>query len=365
MEKRKRGRPTRGYPYTCGPYRHGAGWRLVIVTGRSGGRRTSYHRAFENREAAQQWAREFRRQIAAGGRTVEAAVIAYVDHLRRQGNKETSIGTTKHRLRALLDYSSALLDVNQTRAQEMYDELVDSGVAADTHRGCLIAGRAFGKFCVSKGWLTSNPFANVLPVGRKHRGKAQLRTDEARRLMRACLAAWAESQDRGAVATLLTLMFSMRASEVSQLVARDVDDKGRVLRIAEHQAKTAASVRAARVPAPLVPILLALADQPATEAGHLFALEDGTPADRHWVLRSAKRMMRSAGVPVLTAHGLRGTSATIGTVASGGAQVMADALGHEDAGITKAAYIDARAAADATTQRLADLLADDGENPAD
>lgn len=364
MDKRPPGRPRREYPYLCGPYKHGAGWRLIIVTGRSGGRRESYHHTSATREAALVWAREFRRQIAAGGRTVGAAVTAYTEYLTRKGNKAGSVATAKYRLKALLDDSMTLVDLNQRRAQELYDALVDEEVAADTHRGSLVSGRAFGKFCVAKGWLTSNPFANVLPVGRKSRGKAQLRTDEARRLMRHCLTAWHEHKDRSAVATLLAMMFSMRASEVSQLVARDVDDRGRVLRIAEHEAKSRASKRAARVPAPLVPILRELADLPATEDGHLFAMESGPAADRHWVLRVCRAHMRAAKVPVITAHGLRGTSATIGTVATGGAQVMADALGHEDSRITKSTYIDAGAAADADAQRLADLLdePDEGES---
>lgn len=360
MDKRPPGRPRREYPYLCGPYKHGAGWRLIIVTGRSGGKRESYPHTSPTREAALVWAREFRRQIAAGGRTVGDAVTAYTEYLTRKGNKDGSVATAKYRLKALLDYTMTLVDLNQRRAQELYDDLVDEGVAPDTHRGSLVSGRAFGKFCVTKGWLTSNPFTNVLPVGRKAKGKAQLRVDEARKLLRHCRRAWDEHQDRSAVAAMLALMFSLRASEVSQLLARDVDDRGRVLRIAEHQAKSVASKRQAAVPGWVVPILLALADAPATEEGHLFALDDGTtPADRHWVLRATRRHCKAAGVPVITAHGLRGTSATIGTAQAGGAHVMSAALGHESEAITRDAYIDAGPVADATTARIADLLDDD------
>lgn len=98
-----------------------------------------------------------------------------------------------------------------------------------------------------------DPFAKVLPVGRKSRGKEQLRVDEARTYLRHCLKAWETDRDRGAVAALLAMMFSLRASEVSQLRARDVDDRGRILRIAEHQSKTEASKRAAAVPPVLMP----------------------------------------------------------------------------------------------------------------
>jgi integrase len=360
MEKRRPGRPPADYPYVAGPYKHRAQWRLYIVTGRRpGGRRQGYTRSFDAREKALTWAREFKRQRAAGGRTVQDAVTSYLEHLKRKGNKSGSVSTAKYRLQALLDMSMALVDLNARRAQELYDDLVDDGAAVDTHRGCLVSGRAFGRFCISKGWLRENPFGNVLPVGRKSKGKEQLRVDEARTFLRHCLAAWNESRDRGAVAGMLALMFSLRASEVSQLVARDVDDKARILRIAEHEAKTKAAKRAAAVPPLLRPILTELASRPATEDGHLFAMESGKPADRHWVLRNARRLMAAAGVPVITAHGLRGTAATIGSATTGGAHVMASALGHELESMTRDAYIDRGAMADATTERVAGLLDDD------
>lgn len=356
MEKRRPGRPAADYPYICGPYRVRRRWKLIIVTGRIGRRRQSYNRKFDSREEAQRWAREFKRQRAAGGRTVADAQKAYLEYLERKGNKPGSIATARYRLDALLDPSMTLVDLNETRAQELYDALVDSGVKADTHRGCLVSGRAFGKFCATKKWLRANPFKDVMPVGRKAKGKEQLRVDESRVYMRHCMKAWRERQDRGAVAGLLALVFSMRASEVAQLVARDVDDKGRVLRIAEADAKTDASKRAAAVPEAIRPVLLALAESPACTDGHLFAKEDGTPADRHWVLYHARKHMKAAGVPVITAHGLRGTSATIGSAKTGGATVMMDALGHTSESMTKAHYIDAEAMADAQAESVAALL---------
>ncbi len=364
MDKRKPGRPRAEYPYLTKPKKHGRFYRIFICTGRSGGKRQGYYHKAASLEGAQQWAREFKRQIASGGRTIQDAVDEYIEHLRRNGNKQASITTAQFRLRALFadEAVGSLVDLNPNKAQVFYDALVDRGVAPDTHRGCLISGRAFGKFCISKGWLRMEPFKTVPPVGRKSRGKEQLRIDEARVFMRHCLKQWDEKRDRGAVAGLLALMFAMRATEVSQLVARDVDDNGRVLRIAEHEAKTEASRRTAKVPKRLVPMLLELAANPATADGHLFATAEGEPADRQWVYYHVKRHLRAAGVPVITVHGLRGTAATIGSVATGGAQVMSEALGHEDTRITKAAYIDSTDMADAATQRVDDLLDEDDKD---
>lgn len=356
MAQGKPGRPRAEYPYVCGPYRVRQRWRLVIVTGRGrDGRRESYNRPFDTREAAKAWAVGFRATVKAGGRTVGAAAKAYLEQLKRNGNKDGSIATARYRLQALLDYGMSLIDLTAPRAQELYDALVDEGVAADTHRGCLISGKAFGKFIVKKKWLRANPFEDVIPVGRKAQGKEQLRIDEARTFKKHCLKEWETSRDRSAAAALITLMFGLRASEVSQLLARDVDDRGRVLRIAEHQAKTKASRRQALVPEWLRPILNELAET-AGANGCLFSKESGEQADRFWILWHVKRHLRAAGLPVITAHGLRGTAATIGAVKTGGAEIMSKALGHESTAITERAYIDSDALADAKTQTLSDML---------
>ena len=46
------------------------------------------------------------------------------------------IATNGYRLKAILDYSMPLIDLNQRAWQDLYDELVDEAGAADTHR-CL------------------------------------------------------------------------------------------------------------------------------------------------------------------------------------------------------------------------------------
>ncbi len=354
MEKRQPGRPRAEYPYACGPYEHGTKYRLIIVTGRgSRGRRESHTETFEDKDRATRAKRELERQWAGAGKTVGDAVRAHLEQLARKGNKSSTITTTRHQLESLFDLDMPLVDLNRRRAQELYDKLVDTGVAVDTHRNTLAKARGFGKFCIARGWIRVNPFADIEGVGRRKKGK------------RGAVKQWEEHKDRGAVAGLLALMFSMRVTEVSQLTARDVDNKGRILRIAETEAKTEASKRMAAVPPRYRPILLELAANPLTSEGHLFVLDrgkrKGRPADRHWVLRNVRRLMALAGVKVITAHGLRGTSATIGAAHSG-AQVMSTALGHTSVTMTKDHYIDADSVADSQAQRFADMLTEtDGE----
>jgi integrase len=285
-------------------------------------------------------------------------VTEYLAHLERKGNKPGSVATAGYRLAAIFgDGALALLDLRPKRAQELYDDLVDEGGAVDTHHGCLVAAKAFGRFVADRGWVTANPFAKIEKVGKKSRGKDQLRIDEARKFLSHCLRRWREDKDRTAVASMLPLLLNLRASEVSQLVARDVDDHGRLLWIAEAEAKSKSSRRRALVPAVIVQVLRELAETPVTADGHLFAKGDGTPADRHWVSYHARGHMAEAKVTVVTTHGLRGVHATLATVEGVTGEAVARAMGHSDQGRTAAAhYIDGEAAADAQSQRVADAL---------
>lgn len=351
-------RPRSDRPYLCGPYKHRARWRVVVYLRRGDGTRDRELHSFDSRSAAANFKRGYGEVIRAAGRTVNEAITEYLAHLERKGNKASSIATAGYRLAAMFgDGSMALLDLRPHRAQQLYDELVDEGGAVDTHHGCLVAAKAFGRFVADRGWVTGNPFAKVEKVGRKARGKDQLRIDESRRFVAHCLRAWDEDRDRSAIAAVLPLLLNLRASEVSQLVARDVDDRGRLLWVAEAESKTESSRRRALVPAVLVAPLVEIADKPATEAGHLFAKADGSPADRHWVSYWARAHMADAKVTVVTTHGLRGVHATLATVEGVTGEAVARAMGHSDGGKTaRGHYIDAAAAADAQAQRVSDAL---------
>ncbi len=53
---------------------------------------------------------------------------------------------------------------------------------------------------------------------------------------------------------------------------------------------------------------------------------------RQWSLKAVKRLCESAGVPVVSAHGLRGTLATLATAAGVGLLDLSKMLGHADGG---------------------------------
>jgi integrase len=76
------------------------------------------------------------------------------------------------------------------------------------------------------------------------------------------------------------------------------------------------------------------------------------PHDRGWVLYNVKRLCREAKVPEVTAHGARGIHATIATQMGTTSHVVALALGHGSAEVTKRHYIRPGAAEQASRARL-------------
>lgn len=77
------------------------------------------------------------------------------------------------------------------------------------------------------------------------------------------------------------------------------------------------------------------------------------------MLRAVQRLCRLAGVPVVSAHGLRGTHATLATSAGATSHVVAAALGHTSPSITQRAYIEAGATEGVRSDRAQARLTDD------
>ena len=325
-----------------GPYKHRNRWRVVVTRPD----RSQVVESFATRGEAEAVAAAARAQ--AEGRTVMHAVDAFELRERERGLAAVTVERARRHLDALLRTDTnggrPLRWLTAKRASALYDE-VQIGRAVDTHRNALAAGRAFGKFVVKRGWLLANPFVGVEAVGRRKRGKAQLHVTEARRLLDTCIA----EGSRESIAVSLALLLGLRASEIAHRQVRDLDDKGRLLWVPK--GKTAAARRHLEVPPVLQPLLLELAaERPA--AAWLFGESDLARPTRYWVLWHVRRLCRAARVPVVSAHGLRGTHATLATAAGATSHVVAGALGHTSSAITEAAYIQSDVRAD-TTQRAA------------
>jgi integrase len=103
-------------------------------------------------------------------------------------------------------------------------------------------------------------------------------------------------------------------------VVRDLDDGGKLLWIPD--SKTEAGRRTLRVPELLQPYLARLAEGKPSETllfGHHW---------RDWVRKWVARICTAAGVPSVTAHGMRGLHSTLAVEHGVSAQVVAAALGH-------------------------------------
>jgi integrase len=185
-------------------------------------------------------------------------------------------------------------------------------------------------------------------MGRRKRGKEQLRIDEARTFLATCEAC-ASGGDEGAIAAMTALLLGLRASEVSERVVRDLDDDGRILWVPF--SKTEAGKRTLEVPANLRPHLKRLTKGKAP-ADRLF-----TEKDRDWVRYHVQRMCGLAKVPVVTTHSLRGLHATLAIKHGSTGHVVASALGHTSFdGMTKRHYVQPGTTEDATSQRVQSML---------
>lgn len=116
----------------------------------------------------------------------------------------------------------------------------------------VAAGRA-----VKRGYIGSDPFRDVTPIGKPRAGKPQLRIEEARLFTKAALRHFEEWIQPLALGALLALMMGLRTSEVMNRVVRDLDDHAHYLWIDE--GKTRNARRHLEVPSMLSLLLLRLA----------------------------------------------------------------------------------------------------------
>lgn len=311
----------------CGPYRHRRQFR-VDVRAENGERRPCL---FATEREALVFIQETRAQLGIRlGVTVQEAIDEYERYLRDdKGNKPKSVGSTIQRLGTLMKLclNAELRRIKADRCQDLYDALT-ARLAVDSHRNYLAETKTWLRWCIERGWIAKSPMEGVKGVGRRVRGKDQLRLDEARRFSAAAFDL-ADLHD-GPVAALCALWLGMRASEIVDRKVRDLDDEGRLMWIPS--SKTKAGRRMLVVPEAIRPLLLEVAEGKQAD-DWLFSSHK-----REWVLDWVKRLCRAAGVPEVTCHGLRGTYASIAIGAGGSGRDVAQSMGHVNEYVTKAAY---------------------------
>jgi integrase len=335
-----------------GPYKHGRKWRIQFARG-SGANREARYESFTTRAAAEAAIDGARDE--AQGTTVRDVIDRFIAEKRAAGLADATIVSYEQRLAVLLgSVMRRPLRAVLARAAELYASTWE-GRAADTHQHGLVVGRIWGKWCVRRGLLKSDPFAAVDPVGRRVVGadKARLTVDESRTLEAWCLA---HASDPGAVLTLSYLYLGTRASELVRRDVRNLDDGGRLLWIGA--TKTAAGRRRLAIPELLRALLVDLAAGREPEAP-LFAHPGGTRWSRDTARRHVRRVTLAAGVTVLPPQALRRTQSTLATEAGETALAVARHLGHAtDAApaVTGRSYVGRDAAVAARSDRALRLL---------
>ena len=249
------------------------------------------------------------------------------------------------------------------RANELYDLAVNEPrrktglpLSAASHRYYLAVTRAFFRWAVKHEYVSSNPFADVQPVGKVNRGKPQLRIEEARRFVAAALDLYKQKGDLMSLGALVALGCGLRSSEVRLRRVRDLDDGGRVLWITS--GKTHNAQRNPLIPTFLRPYLIEASRGRPSEA-FLFGdnkARPGAPRRRQAVNIAVARICKHAGVPQVCPHSLRGLWATLAVESGAATEAIATALGHGSFTMTARHYAQPVAIQNAKTARVMDVL---------
>ena len=286
---------------------------------------------------------------------VDLALEQYERYLEARGNRQSSIATTMTRLRTWQDLDVPVEDVAPTQVARWYAGRC-AEVATDTHRGELAEVKTFWRWIVKQRFVRRSPAEHVEPVGRRHKGKPQLRKSEAQAFAAAALRL-AGAGDDGALGALMVLLLGFRSSEIWLRRVRDVDVTSDGVLLWIDEGKSEAAARYTEVPELLATHLVRQA------AGRgpgewLFTAPRSASGHRgdSWLLGAVRRICGAADVPRVCAHGLRGTWATLTTAAGVSAHVVARELGHTSPAVAREHYIQSGADEQARVRAMMRLI---------
>lgn len=375
-----------------GPYEHHGGYRYISVA--VDGSKTPSE-TFASRQACER--AKLEEQATLDGRSdvsVTESLDAYEIFLREEGHsrgpcKQQSIYQTRRRIESLLPDGEMLVEaLTEQYCQTAYDslrtratdasrlrcELAEKHTPGDMgctrcrlysaawHRNALAQAKTWGRWMVKpQRYIPVSPFEDIKGKGKVAKGKAQLSIDEARQFMLTAhpLAA-GDPMDEGAVAALMALEMGLRDNEIIKRLARQLDDRCRRLIIVD--GKNDESNQTVPIPEDLQPYMERL------KAGK-FPLQSiwtgyrGKPHRKGWVQDQVARICRLAGVPVVTAHGLRGTYSSLKI--AGGWRELTDSvrkgLRHTKFSTSASHYVDGDASRAAGQVAALSVLMDEGE----
>lgn len=337
-------------------------WRVQVT--RADGTRASH--VYATKEIAEEVAEAARREMEHTIQTVHEAIDMYIRELTERGGTKSHLVSSRARLNMMFPPENKWLigQLPPEIAQRLYDDVRErkspstgKRYAVDTHRHSLNEARAMCKWLVGKGVLKANPFAKVEGVGKRRKGKTQLTIDEARLFVETCLnyehpPMRGDGRNKmrtpkldpqvGVTAAMCCLILAMRASEISGLTLRSIDDGGRVLRVFRSTTKSDAGERLLEVPEMLRDRMPALA---------------AAQISRYQVNAWVHRICKVAGITDVGPHALRGTHASLATRAGATSQLVASSLGHASTSVTERHYTKTEATTDANVGAALTVLA--------
>lgn len=349
-------------PRVKGPYaeRGGTRFRLRIVENNS--KKDLY---FASAEEAQAIMADLQRELQSTSHyRLDETIDEYCQEKQHLGRaKAQTCSDQRERLRFFLrDYLERdLKALTPAIAATLYRSLVQEPtpktgrpMAAASHRFYLSLAKTLFAWAVRKKYLSANPFAEVQPVGRVSTGKPQLRIDEAQQFVTTGLRLFDEDGDLLALGGVMALLMGLRASEVLLRQVRDVDRGGTILWI--DGGKTRNARRYLDVPAVLQPRLRQLATGRGAEELLIGQSRDGVMRDRRSLWVAVGRICRTAGVPRVCPHSLRGLWATLGVQSGAVSHAVAASLGHGSFEMTAKHYAQPEAISGACTARMIEML---------
>lgn len=326
-------------------------WRVLTVS-------AAGKRHYEN-VASQREAECLKSALLKAGEyqpTFDESISKFVADIK-EAVSERSLTTKEHRLRALFDsvIDDAACYLTRQDAQKLYDKYRKAPTkkgkppAAATHHNTVDEAKRFFDWMLKKKLASINPFDKIEKHGKKNKGKKQL-TDEEASIFASAVLPLAQAGDLGALASLICLVFGLRAGEVAGIKPEDITVYSVYIRRSgqgTETTKTEAGQRRLRIP----PMLLNLTNAAKASCRGVFLF-----GDRHWVARNVKRLCKFAGVPPVCAQGLRGTAASLALESGQIGAAVIHSLGHTSFDTTKAHYLAPGAVETANAKSVADFL---------
>ncbi len=336
-----------------GPYERKGKWRII---GESfvDGFRNRVSKTFETEAEA-------RAALAAvvskiEGRTIGRTVEEYIEHLLARGDRESGAKTQRYKLRALLclpDEDAPLSSLTHNRVTRLYRNMAAT-YEPWTHRKALGHARTWARWAIKRGFLTSNPFADVESVGVLSAGcdRDKLGITESARLLSVCL----EDKSPGALFVATLIVTGLREGELRCREVRDVDAMGSALWLRSR--KTSDKERLVAIPIPA--LQRRLHEQAQSQERWLWGSGKSKakpgPVTWGWVDKALRRMCKKAGVRRITAHALRGTFTTVAKMSGVAATAVANALDHSNIAEQDRSYAARGTSGIVDTRVVTDLL---------